>query len=158
MNWEAIGAVAELTGAVGVIASLVYLAVQIRVNTAQMADHSRSLRLSAQDSTTASFSLLRDAIIRDPAVAALWNRALADYDALSSDERVQAEAMFAEVFYNSQLVFNRFREGVFPERMWQIQAHSINSLLRTPGVRQWWKRAEHTFDPEFIAELVQSSE
>ncbi len=33
MNWDAIGAIAELFGAVGVIASLVYLAVQIRQNT-----------------------------------------------------------------------------------------------------------------------------
>ena len=29
MNWDAIGAIAELLGAVGVIASLVYLATQI---------------------------------------------------------------------------------------------------------------------------------
>ena len=32
MNWDAIGAIAELLGAVGVIASLVYLAGQIRQN------------------------------------------------------------------------------------------------------------------------------
>ena len=34
MNWDAIGAIAELLGAIGVIASLVYLATQIRQNTA----------------------------------------------------------------------------------------------------------------------------
>jgi len=101
MNWEAIGAIAELTGAVAVVASLVYFGIQIRVNTAQMADHSRSLRLAAQDSTTASFSLFRDALIRDPAVATLWNRTLADFDSLSADERVQAAAMLQEVFFNS---------------------------------------------------------
>jgi hypothetical protein len=33
LNWEAIGAVGEVVGAAGVIASLVYLAVQIRHNT-----------------------------------------------------------------------------------------------------------------------------
>ncbi len=33
MNWEAIGAVGEVAGAAGVIASLIYLAVQIRQNT-----------------------------------------------------------------------------------------------------------------------------
>ncbi len=33
MNWDAIGAIAELLGAIGVIASLVYLATQIRQNT-----------------------------------------------------------------------------------------------------------------------------
>jgi len=34
MNWEAIGALAELLGATGVIVSLVYLATQIRTNNA----------------------------------------------------------------------------------------------------------------------------
>jgi len=33
MNWEAIGAIGEVVGAAGVIASLMYLAVQIRQNT-----------------------------------------------------------------------------------------------------------------------------
>jgi hypothetical protein len=33
MNWEAIGAVGEVAGAAGVIASLIYLAVQVRQNT-----------------------------------------------------------------------------------------------------------------------------
>ncbi len=30
MNWDAVGAIAELLGAVGVIGSLVYLATQVR--------------------------------------------------------------------------------------------------------------------------------
>ena len=33
MNWEAVGAAAELLGAIGVIASLLYLATQIRQST-----------------------------------------------------------------------------------------------------------------------------
>ena len=33
MNWEAVGAIAELFGALGVIASLVFLTLQIRMNT-----------------------------------------------------------------------------------------------------------------------------
>ncbi len=33
MNWDAIGAIAELLGAIGVIASLVYLARQMSQNT-----------------------------------------------------------------------------------------------------------------------------
>jgi hypothetical protein len=36
MNWDAIGAVAELLGAAGVIVSLGYLAIQIRQNTAAL--------------------------------------------------------------------------------------------------------------------------
>jgi hypothetical protein len=41
MSWDAIGAVGELLGALGVIASLIYLAIQIRQNTesVRMASH-----------------------------------------------------------------------------------------------------------------------
>ena len=33
MNWEAIGAVGEIVGAIAVIATLAYLAIQVRQNT-----------------------------------------------------------------------------------------------------------------------------
>ena len=36
MNWEAIGATGEVVGAVAVFATLVYLAIQIRQNTASL--------------------------------------------------------------------------------------------------------------------------
>ena len=43
MNWEALGAVGEFFGAIGVLASLVYLATQIR-------DNSRSLQAASLQS------------------------------------------------------------------------------------------------------------
>jgi len=38
MNWDALGAIAELAGAAGVIATLIYLATQIRQNSNELAD------------------------------------------------------------------------------------------------------------------------
>ena len=43
MNWEAIGALAELLAAVGVIVSLVYLASQIRHSREQMRQNTRAV-------------------------------------------------------------------------------------------------------------------
>jgi len=47
MNWDAIGAIAELLGAIGVIASLVYLATQIRHGREQMSQNTRALQAGA---------------------------------------------------------------------------------------------------------------
>jgi hypothetical protein len=44
MNWDAIGAIAELLGAIGVIASLIYLATQIRQSREQMFENTRALQ------------------------------------------------------------------------------------------------------------------
>jgi hypothetical protein len=41
MNWDAIGAIAESLGAIGVIATLLYLSVQIRQNTRALEDTKR---------------------------------------------------------------------------------------------------------------------
>ena len=53
MNWDAIGAIAETLGAVGVIASLVYLATQIRQNTSTV----RSSAASSLAETNMSLSV-----------------------------------------------------------------------------------------------------
>ena len=51
MNWEAAGALGEILGAIGVILTLVYLAIQIKRNTA-------ALRVNAmQDLSQASVEL-----------------------------------------------------------------------------------------------------
>ncbi len=57
MNWDAIGAVVELLGAIGVnisLAYLAYLATQIKHSAAQTTEHSRALRISAIDSAACS--------------------------------------------------------------------------------------------------------
>lgn len=47
MNWDAIGAIAELLAAIGVIVSLVYLASQIRHSREQMGQNTRAIESQA---------------------------------------------------------------------------------------------------------------
>ncbi len=56
MNWQAIGAIGELAGAVGVIATLGYLAFQIRQNNELLRSESRQA-LVANDVTSLTASL-----------------------------------------------------------------------------------------------------
>jgi hypothetical protein len=76
MNWDAIGALAELAGALGVIASLVYLAIQIRQNT-------RSAREAAWHSVLRDLQQFRSLIAQDPEVARVYRDGLRDYTARS---------------------------------------------------------------------------
>ena len=63
MNWEAIGAVAELLAAIGVIVSLVYLASQIRHSREQMRQNTRAVEAQVSwaigTRSTTSFTLAR---------------------------------------------------------------------------------------------------
>ena len=46
MNWEALGAIGETVGAIGVILTLGYLALQIRQNSRQIVQNTQSLRIA----------------------------------------------------------------------------------------------------------------
>jgi hypothetical protein len=77
MNWEAIGAIAELLGAIGVIASLVYLATQIRSNTLVTRAESRR----QENEEPYMFSIIENAD-----VARVWLAGLTSESPLSPED------------------------------------------------------------------------
>jgi hypothetical protein len=80
MNWEAIGAVAELLAAIGVIVSLVYLASQIRHSREQMRQNTRAVEAQVSWAHWNSVYKMYHARAADPELMALvrtfrsWNR------------------------------------------------------------------------------------
>ena len=67
MNWEAIGAIGETAGAVGVIVTLIYLAIQVRQNT-------RSSRLASFQSSTELLNAVSNAIANNDDLAEISTR------------------------------------------------------------------------------------
>jgi hypothetical protein len=149
MNWDALGAIGELIGAIGVILSLVYLGTQIRHSSKQMGEHSRALRIAAIDEVAASFSRFRDPLIRDPVIAELWLRGTKDFDALDEVEKVRTSRLFQELFFAHQNVYSRFKEGASTEATWLDQKAAIAGNLRFPGIRAWWEEARSIYNDDF---------
>ena len=58
MNWEAIGAISEMIGALAVVVSLIYLAFQIRQNTNQL-EHNERASIAASASAKTSMLITR---------------------------------------------------------------------------------------------------
>jgi hypothetical protein len=84
MNWEAIGAIGELVGALGVIATLSILAIQIKRGRDEFS------RRSATDfvvRNNANLSKLAD----DPVLRDIHLRAIQDYGTLSESEQLAWE-------------------------------------------------------------------
>jgi len=157
MNWEALGAIGEIVGAIGVIVSLVYLATQIRQSSKQMGEHNRALRVAAIDQVAASFSRFRDPLIRDPGVAELWLRGTKDYAGLNEVDQVRCSRLFQELFFAHQNVFSRYKEGASTESAWRDQRQAIAANMQLPGIRAWWHDSRAIYADEFeevVEEIV----
>ena len=105
MNWEAIGAIAELVGGIGVIASLVYLATQIRQNT-------KWLRSTVLESAgTRSSEIARNAA-SDASLSRLMRASLSGTAPMDPDERYRFELYLLSAMRHYEISHSHFNDGL----------------------------------------------
>ena len=86
MNWDAIGAIAETLGAIGVIASLVYLAGQIRHSREQMSQNTQALRSSSFQLFREEISQAYSSAVENPGLIKIVRTGMDAYDELGEDD------------------------------------------------------------------------
>ncbi len=131
MNWDAISAVSELVGAVGVIASLLYLAVQVRGST-------RASAVQAKLESTRLLNDFIDSLISNPELNDLWLRGLADLGSLSKAEYYRFSNMSLKAFWFFSAGHFQFRAGTITEDDFHEMLTVLRYWLRGPGCRAWW--------------------
>ncbi|NIR44180.1 MAG: hypothetical protein GWN99_08660 [Gemmatimonadetes bacterium] len=142
MNWEAIGAVGEAAGAVGVIVSLVYLAVQVRQNT-------RSVRGEMYESIVTAIVDLVEPLTQDQELARIFETAVEDWDAVSFEDRSRLVYLLFSVFKLFENLHYQFRQGTLDPSLWAGWHNLILSYYAMPGVRTWWQMRRLAFSAEF---------
>jgi hypothetical protein len=145
LNWDAIGAIAELAGAVGIILSLVYLALQIRQNTAQIDANSNLMRTESRRHWAAHVRQVNLHLAQDKNVAGLFLKGLASLNFLPPEEQMQFTLLFSEMLSALVTVFDETSEGMAPRGSLERHAPTMADLLRTPGGLEFWRTHGHRF-------------
>ena len=112
MNWEAINAIAQLSGAIGVIASLFYLAAQIRQNT-------RSQRAVVVDSLAHSLIDLLGPQASDIEFTRAFSRVIRDWNAASEEDRMRTVAVLLCTFKLFETAWFQRRQGTLDAQQWE---------------------------------------
>jgi hypothetical protein len=150
MNWEAIGAIAESLGTVGIIASLIYVAIQIRQNT-------RGTRIETFESAVRGAQNQHRSLIVDPDLLRAFIAGHASYDDLGMKDRIQFHGYMINWLLEYQLFKRSFDEGAqsrasFADKSLGEFEKLMISLLRTPGGQAWWA-GETYLNPSTRAEI-----
>jgi hypothetical protein len=133
MNWDAIGAVAELVGAAGVIVSLVYLAGQIRQST-------RSSRAATFHAVAAEASHLYRTIAGDSESARIFRQGMRE---------PENPAMLSSAFRGLENMFVQYLQGTIDEESWQAWRRSLVQMLEQPGAARVWQLRGEVFREDF---------
>lgn len=142
MNWEAIGAIGEILGAIGVIVTLGYLAVQIRQNSA-------SVRASTLQHMTEASASLHDLLASNADLGRIIHAGAGDLGALTSDERLRFQSFMMGFLRRLEHIQRESSQRRVSHEEWAGLLASAISVMSQPGSLEWWAENSQRFNPEF---------
>jgi hypothetical protein len=146
MNWEAIGAVAELLGSLAVVATLIFLLKQIKTNSIMIQN---STTQGAADAVAAWSRQLTG----DPELYRIYRNGLKDDLSLGKEERGIFDLVMFQAFNSISSIFLQYKNGGFDEDRLDKEMHVFESNYDTPGGRASWERQKHMLDISFQKEI-----
>jgi len=140
MNWDAVGAVGEIVGALAVVLTLAYLAAQVRyTRNAWQRQNEREMLAGV-----AQFSQL---IIEQKGLGDIFLRGQDDYAALSDEEEKLRYHMLMYLWVTKidQALRDQELGGFADDEQLEISVEALASALRLPGSQTWWSSTKWLF-------------
>src|SRR6266481_3655717 len=148
MSFEQLSYLAQIVASGGVIASLIFVGLQIKHNTG-------ALQRNEHNSTMAQWTVIRQAIAGNRDIAELMTSGLHGERELDAADQLRLEQMLQEHFWAAFHIWDRTQRGVFPKGTFELTAGPLlSSLLKTPRGEMWWSSAKHKgLIPAFILDV-----
>ena len=133
MNWDAIGAIAELLASITVIITLIYLATQIRQANTNL--HMAATRDMA-DTQVAWIRSLRS----DEKMHSIYRQGLKNRESLPREDRGRFDLLLLEMLNELDSGYHQYRIGAMDEDQWQSLVRTLRVVFDSPGGYASWQR------------------
>lgn len=142
MNLTDLANIGQVIGAIAVVISLIYVALQIRQNT-------NAVRAATAQSVHEHFANWYHLIAADAELSRIAANGLRDYQSLSENERTRFIASFMSFLSYSQNAFLKWRQGLLAPSLWLGWEQVMMNLFGAPGGKAFWKERGYMFGDEF---------
>jgi len=138
-DWGAIG---DLVGGVAVVATLIYLALQIRQNTI-------AVRLSTLHDVKDAISEVNLLAAEQGDLAEILVKGFQDLDQLSGAPRARFYTWFHNLFLGYENLYLQYLAGALDPSHWSGMAQHMKDVSSVPGIQAWWADRAPWFTEEF---------
>lgn len=144
---QLLGNYGEFIGAIGVIATLVYLAIQVRQNSVLLAHNNAAVeestklaRVAAMDRYSESVSRWRGRLVENAEVAALWEKAMTEQNVDGTDD-VRLQNLLIDWTNTYRANYMRARSVGDDRLAYQAVMSLVPAIRRSQTVRRHWESA-----------------
>ena len=158
MNWDAIVAIVEIVGLIAVVASLVYLAIQVRQNSQLISQNTLVARSAMVHATSASYARFFELIADNSELAGIFHRGKKSEE-LDPVEIEMFEAILEVYFTSLEDMDHQFKSDLYfdeddDEDLIQFMASAYRDMIMcTPGSNWWSQSAKARCTPSFYNKI-----
>ena len=142
MNWDAVGALGELAGAIGVIISLLYLARQIAENT-------RATRRAAAHESAQGLLNWFSHTLADPELTRIWTTGVEDLSSLSEADAARFALLQFNLMKVAEDIHYQHVEGGMDPELWEGWHELWAQYLGAPGSKEYFASRAPLFSKRF---------
>ena len=154
MNWEAIGAIGEIVGALGVILTLGYLAYQIRQNTFQLEQSTLAAKAAAQNASNEALRENRKALFDNVQMAEIWHSGNENPNDLDAVSMLRYRLVMQNVTDVMLEIYTQTLTTGFSPETWNTQGTTlVKRVLATSGGQWYWANFSDNYPADFRAEV-----
>lgn len=139
---EALGNIGDFVGGIGVVVTLVYLAVQVRLN-------SKTVKSAAAESIMQSMSEYYRSMAQSPTAPALLDKGHSDFASLTESQQVEYYMWLFSWFRLAEIAHHHQSAGQLPQGFWDGQVAHLTSLLKNDSVSRFWQARKSVFSKQF---------
>ena len=142
MNWEALGAIGEAAGAVAVVVSLVYVAVQVRHN-------NQLRRRAATADAVSSFREWSAHLLASPELTRVYQKGCEGMGNLDSFGRVQFAILAFNRLKTLEDLHYQYIKGAMDPDVWSGWESLSRGYVTSPGYQEYLADRHSLFSPQF---------
>lgn len=130
MSISELGSIGEFLGSIVVMITLVYLAVQVRQNTAQQKREETVLIQHGQNEIVSQ--------MQDPSLVRAYALTAEGYDLATVEDRSRATMWVIQYLNNFQIVYDLHQSGTLGEERYKLWEGWAISIVASKGIQEWW--------------------
>ncbi len=147
MGIEELSYLSQIIGAFAVVASLLFIAWQIKYYTA-------ALQRAENNATQQQFQSVRQLVVGNADLARIWVEGLEEGKALGAVERLRLAQLISDIVWCMVQVWDRSRSGVVArDEFTRSSVPFLMQILGTPFGQQWWQVSKHGLPAGFARDV-----
>lgn len=150
MSLEQAAYLSQVIAGLAVLASLLFVGIQIRQNT-------RSQKVVAVNALTAAIAAINVPAMESPALGDALSTVFQDWDSATREQRILAHFFLFSFFKLSESAWYQRRNDVLDEQQWIGWETLLRAMYHAEGVKNGcWSHRKSAYSPQFQAHLART--